>query len=241
MDLDTQLPNGTLLHYYLYAHNISVETERKVTEVRLQIWRPVASREFMLAWQERIMVNTNFNQGVLYKVNLTNIHNPIYVYEGDRIGWGLEDIGIIPHDLKQNHRTASYQEGDANPEAEVGNVYDFGTLHFPFVFSVGVQVDKTFWEAVPMETTEAPTTTEPITTEEPTQETITTPAPTSERPRPSPTVKGDGGKMAPNNRWNVYGPIIGVAAAAILGSIVVVTVYKWKQHQQKSVTPHFTV
>ena len=235
VDLDAVLPNGTLLQYYFYMHNISHATELTLTDVRLQIWRPEKGSEslMMLAWQETVTVSTQNNQGALYKINVTNQHHPIYVYEGDRIGWGLADLGVITYDAKDGHRTAYRAEEKAM--SQVGTTYEFGALHFPSEWSVGVKVIREFIEAIPIETTEAPTTVEIMTTQTPTSATIS-----EEVGHSQPTVASSERKIASINKWNVYGPIIGVAVAAVLGSILVITVYKWKQHQQKSVTPQFT-
>ena len=75
IDYETELPNGRLLSYYFYVHNIS-QAPADETYIRLQIWRPATvttgESRFInkLNWEKRIKIQLQEGLvGALYKVS----------------------------------------------------------------------------------------------------------------------------------------------------------------------------
>ena len=77
LDHNVQLPAGTLVAFYVYAHNIIVVPS--TTGIDLQIWRPtVNDRQFTLVWQKS--VNVSYSSDELYNGFMYTVSMSIYMY-----------------------------------------------------------------------------------------------------------------------------------------------------------------
>ena len=79
IDLETQLPGGLVYQFYLYVHDTLGAPV--AVAVRLQVWRPPLQYNpkdtttdfkdipFLLVWEERVVVTTEYPDGALYTVS----------------------------------------------------------------------------------------------------------------------------------------------------------------------------
>ena len=63
------LPSGILTRFFMYIGN--VKTASSAAQIRLQIWRPKSTNNYMylLVWETRVTVSLTFNGGALYMVS----------------------------------------------------------------------------------------------------------------------------------------------------------------------------
>ena len=69
VDVQSTLPAGRLVEYYLYVGRPS-GVSQEFTWIRLQIWRPwTEDFHYKLVWERRVKVDVSHPEGLLYAVS----------------------------------------------------------------------------------------------------------------------------------------------------------------------------